>query len=134
MHTEYSALRVVSDIFVRWLHVLGCYTSHLVSSVCSYVVCCLLPGCTQRALPPGVRAQRRGGLALKTANGRSLPTFCLVQPLSPLARGEQSESIFSCFLWDRVLILVVESRNMLLISSALALVRSPSGLWHLVLS
>ena len=54
--------------------------------------------------------------------------------LSSIARLRQSESIFFCFLWDQVLILLFKSRNMLLISSALARVKIPSGLWHLVFS
>ena len=51
-----------------------------------------------------------------------------------IARRRQSESIFFCFLWDQVLIHLFESKNMLLISSALARVKIPSGLWHLVFS
>ena len=54
--------------------------------------------------------------------------------LSCIARCRQSESIFFCSLWDQGLILLFESRNVLLISSALARVKTPSGLWHLILS
>lgn len=41
---------------------------------------------------------------------------------------------FSVFFEDQVWILMGESKNMLLIASALALVKMPSGLWHLVFS
>lgn len=74
------------------------------------------------------------GYLWKTAKRRSLPTFGLVQLLSSIARGRQSESIFFDFLSDWVLIPMLESKNMLLISSALTLVKIPSRLWHLVFS
>lgn len=35
----------------------------------------------------GVRKERDGGRSLKTVNERSLPVFCFMWPLSPLAKG-----------------------------------------------
>lgn len=78
--------------------------------------------------------KNRDGLVLKTANGSSLPFLSVVWSLSPIVRGRQSKSTFFCFLWDQVSILMVEFKNMLFMSSALALVKIPWRLWHLVFS
>lgn len=81
-----------------------------------------------------MKEEKPDGLVLKTALRRSLTLFSLGQPRSPIARSRQSESVFfPVFLgsgfdsYGRIQEYVVNL-------SALALVKIPWRLWHLVFS
>ena len=75
-------------MFSVWLHhILG---GDLAASFLLFplgLVWCLLPGEAKRGKKLAMREERSDGLALKTADGRSLSLFALAWPLSSIARG-----------------------------------------------
>lgn len=61
--------------------------------------------------------------ALITVRGRSLPIFVLCRPYMVRVKADEVNVVF--FSLNQVLILIVKPKNMLLVSSALALQKSP---------